>query len=38
VDLGLKVELDTEEKGSIAELAVILGSTLDELACSFKNR
>lgn len=31
VHLGLEVELDTQKKGGIAELAIIVGSTLDEL-------
>jgi hypothetical protein len=33
VDLGLQVELDTEEESGVTEGAVILGGTLDDLAC-----
>jgi hypothetical protein len=33
VDLGLEVELDAQKEGGVTERAVILGGTLDELAC-----
>ncbi|CAG9982037.1 unnamed protein product [Clonostachys byssicola] len=32
VDLGLEVELDAEQKSGILELAIVVGSALDDLA------
>jgi hypothetical protein len=32
VDFGLEVELDAEQKSGILELAVVVGSALDDLA------
>jgi hypothetical protein len=34
VDLSLEVELDAEQESGITEGAVILGGTLDDLACA----
>jgi hypothetical protein len=37
VDLGLEVELDAQQESGILQVAAVVSSTLDDLACDCEN-